>query len=140
LTRALISIVSRMLEQATDRSANDGDCEVFTFDAERVRRAHEAAWPPEELEAVADLLKLTGSPARLRVLLSLTLGELCVCDLAQVLGLSVSATSSQLQMLRRAGLISYRKSGKLAFYSLRRPELLELITGARELAATGKRG
>ena len=60
-------------------------------------------------------------------------------ELAQVLGLSVSATSSQLQMLRRAGLIKFRKSGKLAFYSLRRPELLELITEARELAAAGER-
>ena len=128
-----------MLEPATQTSAEEGDCEVFTFDANRVQRAREAAWPTEELEAVAGLLKLAGSPARLRVLLSLTLGELCVCDLAQVLGLSVSATSSQLQMLRRAGLIKFRKSGKLAFYSLRRPELLELITEARQLAAAGER-
>ena len=129
-----------MMELAAEAEARTGDCDVFTFDADRVQRARDAIWPEPELEAVADLLKLAGSPARLRVLLSLAIGELCVCDLAQVLGLSVSATSNQLQALRRAGLIKFRKSGKLAFYSLQRPEVLELVTQARALAtAEGRR-
>lgn len=117
----------------------EGDCEVFTFDAARVERAREATWANAEVEAVAELLKLAGSPSRLRILLALAVGELCVCDLAQVLGLSVSATSNQLQVLRRARLIEFRKSGKLAFYSVRRPEFLGLVTQARALATDGAR-
>jgi len=129
-----------MMERVAEAELRAGDCEVFTFDVDRVERARQALWADSELEAVADLLKLAGSPARLRILLSLAIGELCVCDLAQVLGLSVSATSNQLQTLRRAGLIKFRKSGKLAFYSLRRPELLELVTQARAMAtAAGER-
>ncbi|RLB54446.1 MAG: transcriptional regulator [Deltaproteobacteria bacterium] len=129
-----------MLESLVSASDKGADCEVFTFDVARIQRARAALWAEPEIVAVTDLLKLAGGPARLRVLLALAVDELCVCDLAQVLGLSVSATSNQLQALRRAGLIGFRKSGKLAFYSLRRHELLDLVSQARAIAALGERG
>lgn len=138
LTSHAVLLFSRMMERLVEAEPGAGDCEVFTFDVNRVESARRALWANSEFEATADLLKLAGSPARLRILLSLAVGELCVCDLARVLGLSVSATSNQLQTMRRAGLIKFRKDGKLAFYSLRRPKLLELVNQAHEMATVAE--
>ncbi|MEQ9075799.1 MAG: hypothetical protein RLP09_18225, partial [Sandaracinaceae bacterium] len=88
MTKEFISISSRMMERVAEADLRAGDCEVFTFDVDRVEGSRQDLWADSELEAVADLLTPAGSPARLRSLLPLAIGELCVCDLAQVLGLS----------------------------------------------------
>ena len=54
----------------------------------------------------------------MKILWSLDAGELCVCDIADILGMTTSAVSHQLNILRREKLVKYRKSGKNAFYSL----------------------
>ena len=53
-----------------------------------------------------------------RILLALDTGEMCVCDISETLGMSMSATSHQLRMLREAHLVSSRREGKNIFYSL----------------------
>lgn len=72
----------------------------------------------DELIALAAMFKLLGDPTRVRILEALAHAELCVCELTAVLGLTQSAVSHQLRLLRAAKLVRYRREGKNAFYSL----------------------
>jgi len=109
-------------------SASTGSCETFVFDAKRVHRARGRGLSGSMVQDVADTFKVLANPTRVRIIRALALEELCVCDLAQVVDLSVSATSHQLQALRKMKLVRYRMDGKLAYYSLRDPFVLALIT------------
>ena len=86
----------------------------------------------EAIQEVADIFQVLSDPTRVRIVYALALEELCVCDVAAVAGLSMSAASHQLKRLRDKGLVSFRKDGRLAFYRLNddRPrELLESGVG-----------
>ncbi|MGA2975541.1 MAG: metalloregulator ArsR/SmtB family transcription factor [Spirochaetia bacterium] len=72
----------------------------------------------DELEGMEGFFKVLGDSTRLRILHALLAGELCVCDLSETLGMSVSATSHQLAVLKRARLVSHRRDGKVIYYSL----------------------
>ena len=65
-----------------------------------------------------ELFKLFGDSTRIRILYVLFESELCVCGIAEVLGMTQSAISHQLQVLKRAKLVKYRREGKTIFYSL----------------------
>lgn len=106
---------------------NGGECLQFTFDEKRVLRARKAMLAEDVVSDVADTFKMLASPTRVRIIHALGEEELCVCDLAQVLGLSVSATSHQLQALRKARIVSHRMDGKLAFYRLQDAFVLALL-------------
>lgn len=96
-------------------------CEVRCIDAQAVARVRAATPPIDALTRTADVLRLVGDVTRLRLLAALASGEeLCVCDLALVLGATVSqsAVSHALRALRHVGLVNYRKAGKIAYYRL----------------------
>lgn len=67
---------------------------------------------------LADTFSAMGDPMRLRLLFALATDELCVCDLATLLGVSVSAVSHQLRLLRGLRLVKCRREGRLSYYSL----------------------
>lgn len=92
------------------------ECEQVHSDAvEHVR----AAMPDDmKLCALADFYKAFADNTRVHILFALDAGELCVCDLASLLGMSVSAVSHQLRFLRDADLVRTRREGKSVFYSL----------------------
>ncbi len=70
-------------------------------------------------EDVAELFRLLGDPGRLQMLSALLeAGELCVCDLAAVVGMAESSVSHSLRLLRTAGVVRQRRSGRQVFYSL----------------------
>lgn len=71
-----------------------------------------------ELEGLERFFKAMGDPTRLRILHALQAGELCVRDLGETLGMSVSAVSHQLAVLKGARLVSHRRDGKIVYYSL----------------------
>ena len=78
-----------------------------------------AAIPDEDvLVDVAELFKVFGDSTRTRILSALFVSELCVCDIAELLGMTVSAISHQLRVLKQSSLVKYRKSGKSVLYSL----------------------
>ena len=81
---------------------------------------------------VADVFKLLGDLTRVRILDALTPGERCVCDIAAVVGLSESAVSHQLRLLRAARLVRVRRSGRLAFYSLDDHHVAGLVYDTRK--------
>jgi len=95
-----------------------GTCRTIYIDEERVAEAQAAIPGEEEIAHIADAFGVLSDPTRLRILIALSTGELCVCDLSKVIGRSMPATSHQLQLLRRAALVKYRMAGKLAYYRL----------------------
>ncbi len=100
------------------RRTKDGICEVDYVDALRVEAARSALPPESTLRTAAQAVKALAHPARLKVLMALEGRELCVCDLSQILGLSMSGTSQHLKELRRMGAIDFRTEGKLVYYTL----------------------
>jgi DNA-binding transcriptional ArsR family regulator len=84
------------------------------------------------VESVADVFKLLGDPTRVRLLDALSHGERCVCDLATLVGLSESAVSHQLRLLRSARLVRARRSGRMAFYSLDDHHVIGLLHDTRK--------
>ena len=72
----------------------------------------------ELLFRTADLFKVFGDPTRVRILYSLSEGELCVCDIASVLQMTQSAISHQLRILKEKRLVKFRRDGKTIYYSL----------------------
>jgi DNA-binding transcriptional ArsR family regulator len=95
---------------------------------DRVRRPETR----ERLQTLADLFKHLSDPRRLQLLLLLEQGEHSVCDLAGRLGVTVSAVSHQLQTLRRARLVAFRRAGKVCFYRLIDAHVQSLINLGRE--------
>ena len=85
---------------------------------EAVKAAREAMLPPDVFSIVSSFFKVLGDETRIRILWALDVRELCVCDLAGVLGMTKSAVSHQLRVLKQARLVKYRKEGKMVYYSL----------------------
>ena len=70
------------------------------------------------LLSLADFFKVFGDATRVKLLLALDRADLCVCDLAELLGMTKSAVSHQLSALRAAHLVNFRREGKNVRYSL----------------------
>ncbi len=93
-------------------------CEVQLVDELKVRRAARNLEPASAVLDLADTFKLLGDPTRLKIVLALSHEELCVCDLASVLGASQSAVSHSLRLLRQLDIVRFRRVGKCAYYTL----------------------
>src|SRR5659263_286412 len=93
-------------------------CEIYYVNEAQVRSARQALSSDREILSVAEVFRTLGDPTRVKILQALSVEELCVCDLAKLLGVSESATSHQLRLLRSQRLVRYRKEGKMAFYSV----------------------
>ena len=97
---------------------DDEVCDLVQIDLPRVRKIRAALVQPDAVQGLADTFSALGDPTRVRILDALSHGELCVCDLAAVLGLSQSAVSHQLRLLRGLRLVRPRRDGRIVFYSL----------------------
>ena len=127
-----------MLTHSQSQAETETDtCEVFAVDQDRLARARAALLKDDVVEDVTDLFKILSHGTRLGILRALSTGELCVCELAELLGLSLSAVSHQLRDLRRLRLVSFRMEGRLAYYSIREPFILRLLDdGVRHVTGT----
>jgi ArsR family transcriptional regulator, lead/cadmium/zinc/bismuth-responsive transcriptional repressor len=96
----------------------DEVCDLVQIDLARVRTLRSDLVAPDAVQGLADTFSALGDPTRVRILDVLSHGELCVCDLAAVLGLSQSAVSHQLRLLRGIRLVKPRREGRIVFYSL----------------------
>ena len=102
-------------------------CGVFSTDEERVQQARDATPSKEVVESIAAAFKALSHPSRVRILRALSGGELCVCEISEVVGLSMSATSHQLSLLKSQRLVRSRNDGKLVQYSLSDRFVLSLL-------------
>ncbi len=87
-------------------------------DVERVAAVQQAMPSDDDVADVADVFGLLSDPGRLRLMTALLAGELCVGDLAAAAGLSESAASHALRILRAHRVVSVRRSGRMAYYAL----------------------
>ncbi|MEJ2641343.1 MAG: metalloregulator ArsR/SmtB family transcription factor [Desulfosarcinaceae bacterium] len=103
-------------------------CAVRVLHTGRIARAQKEALSERPLKRLADTFKLMGDPNRLKLLMALRGGEMCVCDLAAFIGLTESAVSHQLRRLRDARLVQPRRDGQILFYRLADDCVVELMT------------
>jgi DNA-binding transcriptional ArsR family regulator len=94
------------------------DCTVRVVDRERVAMVTEVMPADGDIEGLADVFGLLADAGRLRVLVALLEGEMCVCDLAAVARTSESAASHHLRLLRAHRVVQVRRSGRMAYYRL----------------------
>lgn len=93
-------------------------CEVFHVDPARVAKLRATLLAPAAVGALAETFRALGDVTRVRILDALSQSELCVCDIARLLGLTESAVSHQLRLLRGMRLVRPRRSGRMVFYAL----------------------
>lgn len=94
------------------------ECEYHYVHQELVDKIAEIMPDEDLLFDLAELYKIFGDSTRIKILYALFEAELCVCDIATLIGASVSAVSHQLRILKQASLVKFRREGKMAFYSL----------------------
>lgn len=97
---------------------NIGDCTVRVVDAETVAAVRDRLPGDDAVTGTADVFALLGDPGRLKILLALLHGEMCVCDLAATSGQGESAVSHHLRLLRAHRVVVARRAGRMAYYRL----------------------
>ncbi len=94
-------------------------CIRRNVDVDKLRALRSQLLQNEELDQLADLLAMAGNATRLKMLFLLARGEeLCVCDMADIMGMTVSAISHQLRKLRDRRVIQQRREGPTIYYQL----------------------
>ena len=106
--------------------------EYFALSKEDLSRLKSETPPDEKLYDLAELFKVFGDSTRMRILFALFEADICVCDLAQALGMTQSAVSHQLRILRQARLVSSRREGKQVIYFLTDEHVRTIIDKGRE--------
>lgn len=102
-------------------------CEVTCIDESKVKRVKESV-SKQNTMAVSQIFKALADDTRIKIALSLSEeDELCVCDVANIVGCTTATASHHLRLLRNLGLAKYRKEGKLVFYSLDDDHIKQLI-------------
>lgn len=94
-------------------------CETTCIERKKVNSVRKKMKPETVMYYLAETFKVLGDPTRTKMIYALTQEEeLCVCDIANILGATESAVSHQLRVLRNMKLVRFRKDGKIAYYSL----------------------
>ena len=107
-------------------------CETTEVHEELLKTVRETMPEETELYDLAELFKVFGDSTRIRILFVLFEAEVCVCDLAQALGMTQSAISHQLRILKQNKLVKNRREGKSIFYSLADEHVRTIIEMGRE--------
>jgi len=93
-------------------------CEIYCYDEEKVNRI-QGDLQTVDISSVAQMLKAIADENRAKITYALCQDdELCVCDIANIIGVTVANASHHLRTLHKQGIVKFRKEGKLAFYSL----------------------
>ena len=106
------------------------DCEADHLDQTSTTVRRQQLLTPRTVEALADTFRVLGDPTRVRILDVLSTGELCVCDIAGLVGISESAVSHQLRLMRGMRLVRPRRAGRQVYYAVDDHHILELLRQA----------
>lgn len=101
------------------------DCEVIH--SEVVKSVRKKITSKDEYIELASLFKLFGDGTRVQILHALEQSEMCVCDIAALLGITKSAVSHQLKALRLANLVKFRREAQTVYYSLADAHVKEIL-------------
>lgn len=124
---------ARRKPAGTDRATPK---EISVFDPDAVEKVLDALPPREQVARAADRLAALGSSSRVEALIALSASELCVGDVAAVLSLSMSATSTMLKQMRGLGLVTSRHAGKQIYYKPASPLTKTLLEMSFKLDET----
>lgn len=106
----------------------DDICQVYCIQEEVVKKLKERMPQGETIIRLAEIFKILGDPNRVRIIYALSQEELCVCDIAALLGASQSSVSHQLRLLRSSRLVKFRKEGKVVYYSIDDAHITDLFS------------
>jgi len=101
-----------------DRNISFDECNCTIIHQDVVDKVRKAMHPEDSIYELAEFFKVFGDATRLRILNALFEAEMCVCDIAALLGMNQSTISHQLKILKQARLIKFRRDGKVVYYSL----------------------
>ncbi len=110
-----------------NRNGNADSCHVICFNIEKVKQLKKSLPTDKEFEELVELYAALGNTTRLKIIFALAKGELCVCDIANFLGLSIPATSHQLKYLYEMKILKYRNDGKMVYYKLNSEKLTDVL-------------
>lgn len=102
-------------------------CEYIHANPELIASLKEQTPKDEILIRLAELFKIFGDPTRIKILYVLLEHEMCVCDIAQLLGMSQSSISHQLRILKQSALVKFRREGKSVIYSLADEHVMTIL-------------
>lgn len=110
-----------------NQNSKADSCKVICFNVEKVNEVKKSLPAEWEFKELVGLYAALGNIMRLKIIFSLAKGELCVCDIANVLGLSIPATSHQLKYLYEMNILKYRNDRKMVYYSLNSTKLIKIL-------------
>lgn len=109
-------------------------CDIYCYNEVKVKQI-QGELQKVEISAAAKVFKALADDNRAKISYALCReDELCVCDVANIIGATVATASHHLRTLHKQGIVKYRKEGKLAFYSLDDEHIKQLIEMALEHA------
>lgn len=108
------------------------ECECHEIHTDLVERSRAGLPETTELYDLSDFFKVLGDSTRLGILFAIDGAPLCVCDIASTLGMTKSAVSHQLKVLRQNRLVKYNKVGKNVYYELSDDHVRDIIEKARQ--------
>lgn len=111
---------------------NAPSCECEEIHSDIVEKRREEMPDESTLYDLSDFFKVLGDSTRISILFAIDGEPMCVCDIASLLGMTKFAVSHQLKILRQSDLVSYRKSGKNVFYTLKDDHVRDIIEKALE--------
>ncbi len=103
-------------------------CEFIHVHEEIVEKVNAQMPVEDDLDDLADFFKVFGDTTRIKILYVLLCSEMCVCDIAQILGMTQSAISHQLRTLKQMDLVKSRRDGKTIFYSLADDHIVTILS------------
>ena len=106
---------------------NDEKCEVTLIHEDNVKKAINELPDDELIADLSDMFKIFGDQTRVKILMALESGELCVCDIAAVMDMSQSAISHQLRVLKQSNIVKTRRQGKVVYYSISDDHVKEIF-------------
>jgi DNA-binding transcriptional ArsR family regulator len=106
---------------------NHDVCDNHCIHQDAVLEVKAKMLPSKIFKDVSENFKIIGDLTRVKILFALSKKELCVCDLSSIIGMSESAISHQLRLLRNHNMVKFRKDGKMAYYSLGDTHVIQLL-------------
>jgi len=107
-------------------------CKATIIDQQKIDSVTRLMPDNKDITELSETFKVLSDPTRLRIVLALSMEELCVCDLAALINVSISAISHQLRLLKGMKIVTYRKAGKMVYYSLDDQHVQNLIDAAQK--------
>ena len=110
----------------------DFELDQINIDVKKVENIKNKIINEDTIFEVAELFKVFGDSTRMKIIYALLEEELCVCDIANIVGTTQSAISHQLRLLKQSKLVKFRREGKIIFYSLDDEHIAQIVKKGSE--------